>query len=87
MVHLGTVRSSHHWFPLTTVGVSPLAVVLVLSVPVSVGRPPCPTAENFGSTAYQFRLHMDRCEGLLGRRPITAMGLRLASYTIGEPQR
>lgn len=87
IIYFGTVRSSHHWFPLSTLGISPLAVILVLLVPVSVGRHPCPTAENTGNKAYQFRLHMDRCEGLLGRRPITAMGLRLASYTIGEPQR
>ena len=55
--------------------------------PAAAAPPPCPSREDPRSTAYQFRAQMDRCEGIRGSRPIAAIGLRLASYTIGEAKR
>jgi hypothetical protein len=59
---------------------------LCAATPASAAPPPCPSREDPRSTAYQFRAQMDRCEGIRGSRPIAAVGLRLASYTIGQPQ-
>jgi hypothetical protein len=38
------------------------------------------------ASVYQYRPQMDRCEGIRVSRPIAAIGLRLASYSIGIPQ-
>jgi hypothetical protein len=59
---------------------------LCAATPASAAPPPCPSREDPRSTAYQFREQMDRCEGIRGSRPIAAVGLRLASYTIGLPR-
>ena len=69
-------------------GLSATALLLALcaAAPASAAPPPCPSQEDPRSTAYQFREQMDRCEGIRGSRPIAAVGLRLASYTIGLPQ-
>ena len=60
------------------------AVVLALAGPAPAGPPPCRTSWNQLGTAYQFRPKMDRCEGMRGERPISAVGPWLASYSIGE---
>jgi hypothetical protein len=60
------------------------AVVLALAGPAPAGPPPCRTSWNQLGTAYQFRTKMDRCEGMRGERPISAVGPWLASYSIGE---
>ncbi|MFN9622265.1 MAG: hypothetical protein ACK587_05455 [Cyanobacteriota bacterium] len=62
-------------------------VVLALAAWASAAPPPCPSREDPRSTAYQLRTQMERCEGIRGSRPIVAIGLRLASYTIGEAKR
>jgi hypothetical protein len=71
---------------LVAAGVSLLGVVLELWVTASAAPPPCSITENPRSAAYQFRSQMDRCEGIRSSRPIAALGLRLASYTIGQAQ-
>jgi hypothetical protein len=71
---------------LVAAGASLLGVVLELWVTASAAPPPCSTTENPRSTAYQFRSQMERCEGIKGSRPISALGLWLASFTIGEAQ-
>ena len=60
--------------------------MLALSATASAAPPPCLSREDPRSTAYQFQAQMDRCEGIRGSRPISAVGLRLASHTIGQPQ-
>ena len=60
---------------------------LCAAAPAFSAAPPCPSREDPRSTAYQFRAQMERCEGIRGSRPIAAIGLRLASYTIGEAKR
>ena len=75
------------WFPHPFAGASALALVVVaLAAPAPADTPPCSTQEDPRSKAYQFRQQMDRCEGIRDSRPIAAIGLRLASYTIGLPQ-
>ena len=66
---------------------SGLLGALCAAAPAFSAAPPCPSREDPRSTAYQFRAQMERCEGIRGSRPITAIGLRLASYTIGEAKR
>jgi len=61
-------------------------LMVTLATPAPAGSPPCSTQGNPRSTAYQFRPQMDRCEGIRASRPIAAIGLRLASYSIGLPQ-
>lgn len=67
-------------------GVMAFGLLMVTLAPPAPAQPPCTTRGNPRSTAYQFRAQMDRCEGVRGSRPIAAAGLRLASYTIGQPQ-
>jgi len=61
-------------------------LLLGLSARASAAPLPCSSRADPRSSAYQFRAQMDRCEGIRASRPISAVGLRLASYTIGQPQ-
>jgi hypothetical protein len=72
-----------HPYPFAGVGVLAL---LLAALSTAAAPPPCSTKENPRSTTYQFRTQMDRCEGMRASRPISAEGLRLASYTIGQIQ-
>jgi hypothetical protein len=75
------------WVPHPSALASALVLLVpALSAPASAAPPPCPSREDPRSTTYQFRAQMDRCEGIRGSRPIAAVGLRLSSYTIGQPQ-
>lgn len=71
---------------LKTLSASGLLGALCAAAPASAAPSPCPSKEDPRSTAYQFRPQMDRCEGIRSSRPIAAVGLRLASYTIGQAQ-
>jgi hypothetical protein len=71
---------------LVATGAGVLGLILEGWVTASAAPPPCSTTENPRSAAYQFRSQMDRCEGIRGSRPIAALGLRLASYTVGQAQ-
>ena len=78
---------TRRWFPYRFALASALALVVVATAaPARAGTPPCSTKGDARSTAYQFRQQMDRCEGIRASRPIAAIGLRLASYSIGIPQ-
>lgn len=78
---------TRRWFPYRFALASALALVVVATAaPAPAGTPPCSTKGDARSTAYQFRQQMDRCEGIRASRPIAAIGLRLASYSIGIPQ-
>lgn len=81
------VMIQRYWYAFEASAFSLTGILFALSAAVSAAPPPCPTSENSRSTIYQFRAHMERCEGLRGSNPIAAIGLRLASYTIGQPQR
>lgn len=74
------------FYPYPIAGGMAFALLIATLAPPAVAQPPCTTRGNPRSTAYQFRQQMDRCEGLRGSRPIAAVGLRLASYAIGQPQ-
>jgi hypothetical protein len=84
---LNAVINPQRCFAHAASGLSATGLLLALcaAAPASAA-PPCPSREDPRSTAYQFREQMDRCEGIRGSRPIAAVGLRLASYTIGQPQ-
>ena len=72
--------------PQPIAGVVAVGLLIGSLAPPALAQPPCTTRGNPRSTTYQFRAQMDRCEGMRGSRPIAAVGLRLASYTIGQPQ-
>lgn len=69
--------------PLPFAGIT--ALVLGMFTSEVAASPGC-SRGNMRSSAYQLRPTMDRCEGIRGTRPIAATGLRLASFTIGEPR-
>ena len=82
---VAALKSLSLWVPNPTITVVAVGVVvLALAAPAPAGPPPCPTSWNWRSAAYLYRTQMERCEGLRGERKISAMGLRLASYSIGE---
>lgn len=83
---LAAVMNPQHCSVLAVGGASLSGLLLALAPAGSVAPPPCSTRENPRSPAYQFRTQMDRCEGIRGSRPIAALGLRIASYTIGQAQ-
>ena len=78
---------TRRWFQYRFALASALVLVVVaMAAPARAGTPPCSTKGDARSTAYQFRQQMDRCEGIRASRPIAAIGLRLASYSIGIPK-
>lgn len=77
---------TRRWFPHILLLASAYALFEVaLATQAPAGTPPCTTQGNPRTTDYQFRQQMDRCEGIFDSRPIAAIGLSLASYTIGVP--
>ncbi|MFN6131798.1 MAG: hypothetical protein ACK46L_02620, partial [Synechococcaceae cyanobacterium] len=76
------------WFvqAASALSASGLLGALCAAAPAHAAPPPCPSRGDPRSTDYQFRPQMDRCEGIRRERPISADGMWLASYTIGQPQ-
>jgi hypothetical protein len=83
---LAAVVNPRRWFAHAASGLSVSGLLWALCPAVSAAPPPCPRREDPRSTSYQLRGQMDRCEGFRRSRPISALGLRLASYTIGQAQ-
>jgi hypothetical protein len=62
-------------------------VVICLCTPMSADPQVCPASfRKTRGTSYRYRKNMDRCEGMRGERKVSAVGLRLASYSIGDLQ-
>lgn len=75
--------SSSFWYPALIATISAFALSFTLAPPSSA-QTSCIKGDA-RSSGYQLREGMERCEGIRGSRPISASGLRLASYTIGKP--
>jgi hypothetical protein len=78
---------NHRFLKFSSTAICIWLVVICLCPPASSDPQVCPASfRRTRGTSYRYRRNMDRCEGMRGERKVSAVGLRLASYSIGEIQ-